>query len=272
MSVVPIHAGQPPREDVLGSGTLVWIGETTLPEFRPAYEFCLNHFAQIAPRPSVHQAVCRPASDVRGIVLARNHRLPISADDLTGLRQCYPEAMWVDLLGPLAVGIRQSSHAAARRVAWHRWHPELSACFRIGPAVTAGLSKSGAVRSVLVIASHWDAAEPYLELVDSHRIPAAWSPVGDGQRFRNLDAVWWDDSAAPIADAHQWRRRLSGIDRSASVSPRHVWIAGGVEFEQQQLAMRAGVHDVISKPFRIEALLDMLDVQEPGTRNARVAA
>jgi hypothetical protein len=271
MSVVPIH------ELPTSPGTLVWIGDTGLPEFQSAYEFCVAHAAQIALRPSFQQAAGRPASGVQRVVVARQQRQPICQESVRLVRELYPGSSWIDLLGPLCEGIRESSHSDSRRVCWRRWRQFLPhwldtpGCEKARQEDARGVPLAAA-RSVIVIASNWEAAEPYLDLADSCQVTATWSRVADSRHVRNVEAVWWDDSAAPIASYQSWRQRLNRFVRPKSSCPRHAWMTSGAGFDQERAAILAGVDRVIHKPFQIQSLLEMLATSASVTAKDVVAA
>jgi hypothetical protein len=263
MNVVPIrdhHRG----EDSLGehdraTGTLLWIGDPSPPELQPAYQHCVQHAAQIALRDDALEAFSRPAADVQWIVVARGNRAPLSKTAFQSLALRYPNACSIDLLGPLCEGVRASSHSNSTRVAWHRWD-------QIVPHWFMNPSREGApapqvVSSVAVIAASFATAQTYLDLAASTGVAAVWCQSPDAMRVRNVDAVWWDDSVAQATDAQVWRERLRQFD-SATKSICHVWITHTAWLDQQRLAMQGGIDTVITKPYRIDALVGTLNANQ----------
>ena len=266
----------PFRDVATATSTLLWLGDTSLCEFRSAYQYCVRHAAQIAFREDVLEAVRRPASDVGRIIVARANRNPARREAFAALSNQYPEARWIDLLGPLCEGIRQSSIANATRVAWHRWEqvlPDWLQDSKLFDSLDYDLDHrpSAAASSVAVIASSFDVAQAYLDLAEFHGVTAVWCQSPDSMRVRNIEAVWWDDSAATPVRAEQWRDRVSRFS-SANQAIRHVWITHTAWLDQQQAAIDGGIGTIISKPFRIDSLLTTLSGTPINRRLARQAA
>ena len=268
MNVVPIRDRHPE------SGTLLWIGETSLPEFQAAYQHCVQQADQIALRQDALAAIERPASDVRRIVVARSNRHPVDQATFHFLSQQHREAAWIDLLGPLCEGIRQSSSSGSMRVAWHRWDQVLLDWFQESGRPRTRESQlafnSVAVNSVAVLASNAATAQAYLDLADSCGVTAVWCHSPHAMRMRNLDAVWWDDSVADSTEPEIWRERLSAFETPRR-AVRHAWITHSAWLEQRQAAIDGGIDTILTKPFRIDALVKTLGTNRVLTRRADAA-
>lgn len=272
MNAIPI------RDCTSATGTLVWLGDASISEFRPAYQHCVRHAAQIALREHVLEALRRPAGHVSRIIVARANRNPASLESFASLSKQYPDARWIDLLGPLCEGIRQSSIADSTRVAWHRWDQVLPHWLHdsrildsLGFDDDKNAESNTPASSVAVIASSFDVAQAYLDLAEFHGVTAVWCSSPDSMRVRNIEAVWWDDSAAKPVTAQQWRDRISKFD-SAIRPIRHAWITHTAWLDQQEAAIEGGIEAIISKPYRIDSLLQTLRGGPINRRLARQAA
>ncbi len=111
-----------------------------------------------------------------------------------------------------------------------------------------------AASSVAVVASHFAAAQAYLDLAECHGATAVWCPKPDSMRVRNIETVWWDDSTADPATAEVWRERVSKFG-SENQPVRHAWITQTAWLDQQQAAIDGGIETIVSKPYRIDSLL-----------------
>jgi hypothetical protein len=266
------------------AGTLLWIGDSRLPEFQQAYWFSVRNASQVALRADIREAVLRPASDVRCVIVARNHRHPFDAAAIEPLESLYRHATWIDLLGPLCEGMRAATTKESLRIAWHRWEcvlrNRLCESSDSGDRLPTGVPENpsapkdqfgkGAPNremkhadhpSVAVIASDYDMAQTYLDLADSEGVTSFWCNTADSLRVRSVRAAWWDDSLAEPTTFQGWRQRLSQFERM-SRPMRHVWITHGGRLEDQQAAIRAGIAAVITKPYGVESLLDSLHANE----------
>jgi hypothetical protein len=236
-------------------GTLMWIGPTC-GAFAEAYEYCLENSAQLARRHHCEQALDRRAAGVRGIVLARNNRAPISLQSLSHLRRRYSAAEFTHLLGPLALGLRSGEDLpSSERMAWHRWNEVLPHWLKRWGAATSEQTKPS--RSVLIIASHYQAAEPLTDLAASTGAATAWLTSPDCLPFQNFDSVWWDDSTAAPASTATWQGRLQRFGNAAE----HAWIVNNPTADQARIAHLAGVDRILIKPHQIDGLLQGLNRQ-----------
>ena len=96
------------NQDTLGTepaiGTLLWIGERDAPDFCDAYRYCEASSSQIAFRPTLDDARCRPASDVQRIVVARLDRSQLSPEGIELVSLRHANVSWLALEGPLCGG------------------------------------------------------------------------------------------------------------------------------------------------------------------------
>ncbi len=228
-------------------GTLMWIGDTSAVEFRGALEYSLVNVSQIAFRRDADEAISRPASDLRWILLAQANRHWLDPQPLIDR---YPAARAIALLGPLCQGL--GSPFGIQCCDWSRWQEVLPGWLGIDH------QPSPRCRSVAVIASTLSSAEPLLELAESAGATAVWCRHPQSKGVRNVDAVWWDDSIATPACQATWHSRLtsfSGFDRGV----QHAWIANSPTPHAAREAQAAGVQWLVAKPHRIDALLGMLE-------------
>lgn len=285
MRVVPIGVEGPSL--AASQGTLLWIGDPSIPELRDAYQYCVRHAPQIALRPNAIEAARRPAGEVRWVVVARASRLEDHRELFQSLERQYSHAEWIDLLGPLCEGLRASSIEATTRVAWHRWDQVIPGWLGSDPgaepdSLAASRSLHGA-KSLAVLTSSYAAAQTYLDLAASAGVAAVWCNAGNTNRVRNLEAVWWDESVAPPSSAEQWRERVTqfGGTQFAGTQlggtqlggtqclPRHAWITHSTRLDHREAAREGGVAIVISKLCRIDSLLSMLAPAVVGADSAR---
>jgi hypothetical protein len=160
------------------------------------------------------------------------------------------------LLGPLCQGV--GFNRVGECCDWQHWNEVLPEWLGIERP-----SRSRC-RTVAVVASTLAAAEPLLELAESVGATAVWCRQPSRQGVRNVDAVWWDDSAAQPASEHDWRDRIeafAGSGHRAQKGPpvQHAWVANSPTLQQARQARAAGVEFLVSKPHRIDSLLGMLD-------------
>lgn len=242
-------------------GTLMWIGESTSPEFNQAYQHCLTHVAQLALRLNFDDALCRPAAGVRCILVAQTTRHQLHRRCLEMLREAYPQASFLNLQGTLCEGMHRLPEPAfgPNRHYWHRWNqvlPEWLGSCGVANHDSQPLSQIG-VRSVAVLTSTFAAGEALMDLAESAGATAVWCRQPETHRVRNVDTVWWDDSVAGPASRQVWRERIAAFG-SASEPRQHAWIVNAPRLEEQREAIRGGIDVVVSKPHRINCLADML--------------
>lgn len=250
-------------------GTLMWVGDRELDEFVEAYRYCECRVDQLAWRRDLDDALRRPAGAVRRILVTRPTRRVTDDRQLRELLDAYPAASAFELLGPLGgpLGGPGSSRAIrpddTPRVPWHRANQILPAWLEACGAPTP--ADFGTARSVAVVAATLAEAEPLIDLAASVGVVAAWCRRGDTFRLRNVDVVWWDDSATGDMIRDEWAVRVASFrGRRARRGPRHAWLVTSPHIEQCRAAYHAGVELVVTKPARVEPLLRMLrDDAEP---------
>jgi hypothetical protein len=259
----------------------LWIGDHSAPEFRPVYEFCVASVAQLALRADLQQALARPAAHVRCVVLARMTRQAIDPLHQQRLAETYPQASIRCLLGPLCEGMRNpaappsgsttavSMHGVSMHEVsmyshrWNQWLPQW-----LVPCGHTTNAPAEPCRSVAVLASTLTQADPLLELAESAGATAVWCRSADSLRVRNISAVWWDDSVARSTSQRGWVARMESFGgRRLGTEPSHVgrrrclhaWIVNAPRQYEQSAAIGAGIDLVLSKPYRNDLLLAMLD-------------
>jgi len=244
-------------------GTLLWIGDAAGTEFNPAYQHCLAHAPQVAVRGSMAEAFQRPAAAVRGIVIAQSERSLVSAELLAQLRQRYPQAEILCLMGSCCEGmyakVLDPAFARTERLYSHQWRQVLPLWLQNCGSLEA--PATGRCRSVVVVSATPAFGDALMDLAESTGATTIWCRDASCWQVRRVDAVWWDDSVAFATTAAQWRQRTHHFSTSHG-KPSHVWIANAPRHSQQLAAAAGGVSIVVSKPFRIESLLGMLDLTE----------
>ncbi len=241
-------------------GTLMWVGDAAGPEFKEAYEYCVSNVSQLALRRNLDDALCRPASNVRCILFAQSLRRQMNHRLVDVLLDSYPQASVLSMLGSLCEGLATAAlpnMARADQVFWHGWNQVLPKWLRLCGAVETAV-RNEPFRSVAVVASTMATGEPLLDLAESAGVTAVWCQTTNPFHVRNVDVVWWDDSVAGPASAPTWRTRISSFETDHR-SPRHAWIANAPRYHQCDEAKQGGIDVVISKPHRIECLLEMFD-------------
>jgi hypothetical protein len=265
----------------VGIGTLVWVGDASVPEFESAFRDCVELAAQVALRRDLEELIRRPAHQVCRIVLARATREPVDEQLLSSMASQYRDATLLELVGPSCEGDRYHLPVESTRVAWHRWNQVFPSWLggSAGYRDSGGYSDSDGndaclrqiARSVAVITSCYSAAQTYLDLAESVSVTACWCDGPDSARVRNFDAVWWDDSVVGPADVATWRQRVARFASTVRLV-RHAWITHGGRLDQRRAALDAGIESVISKPYRIEALLEMIEAKPNAEMSKRAAA
>ena len=249
----------------------MWVGERASPEFADAYRLCESRVAQVAVRRDLGDALNRPAAMVQRILVTRSTRTEFDRDSMQQLAALYPCAEILQLLGSLCSG---EAHGRAERFASERfyWHqanqvlPEwLESCgFSDEPSAAIP------VRSVAVVASTLSDAQPLLEIAAAAGVVAIWCRQPEFQRTRNIDVVWWDETAARPTSVAVWRQRLRQTDSgwSPPTGQRHAWLVSQPSSQHWRNAHEAGVELIVTKPGRIEPLYQMLVGEYPSQRES----
>ena len=240
------------------SGTLMWVGERSRPEFRGVFATCEAEVAQLALRSDVHDALSRPASDVACIIVTRQTRNSFHLEDLETLALEYPDAMLIQVLGSLCEGERPRAIEpfGDHTVYWHQCNQFLPDWLRECGFVARANSKP--VNSIAIVADTIQIADPLMELAASYGAAAFWCRQPYTLVARNFDAVWWDDSIATPATEQHWRDRIGAMTSKSSSQVAHAWLVSCPRIECVTAAQQAGVGLVVSKPANIDALLQTI--------------
>ncbi len=249
------------------AGTLLWIGDRLLPEFCNAYEVGENLAAQVAFRPDLLSSLDRPANEVHRIVYASNTRVNFDDGLWKQVRCQYGNASTIRLRGPLTEGIGTEKQVDFDEACdWREASEVIRSHFVSSPA----FSCSGQP-VVAVIASHYSAAEPLLELAESHGAVSLWRREPGLADVRGINMVWWDDSFAGPTDTQGWRDRMAAMGGS---QVQHAWLAHRPHWLQTEQANQAGIDRVLGKPYQIDPLVKMIvgesaiEIQAPMTHAA----
>ncbi|MDB4807231.1 hypothetical protein OAH22_00095 [bacterium] len=250
-------------------GTLMWVSADTGSEFSQARQYCIAHAPQIAMRASVGEGLGRPAAEVRAIVVAQNQRTEVSRPLIRDLREAYPQARILCLMGACCEGmyakVLDPVFSKAERVYCHQWAQVLPEWLRCcGALVTPEKSFS---RSVAVVSATPAIGSALMDLAESAGAVTLWCRDVCSWQMRQVDAVWWDDSVAGAVSATQWKERLEKCS-TADQSPVHAWIANAPRCSQVKAAAEGGISLTLSKPHRIEPLLSLLENCRPGQAKA----
>ncbi len=257
-------------------GTLMWVGADAGFEFLEAQRYCLAHAPQIAMRASVMEGLERPAAEVRAIVITQTQRIAVSRSQIRDLREAYPEAKILCLMGACCEGmyakILDPVFSKTERVYCHQWAQVLPEWLRCCGAIVA--SENMNFRSVAVVSATPAIGSALMDLAESAGAVTLWCRDVCRWQMRQVDAVWWDDSVARAATSDQWKERLEKC-ATAGRSPVHAWIANAPRCSQVKAAAEGGISLTLSKPHRIEPLLSLLGTCRPeqakSTAGLRVA-
>lgn len=247
-------------------GTLLWIGERDGQEYREVFDYCESLAPQLAVRRDVQDCLDRPAQAVAGIVFTRQTRDELCSQALQYIRETYADATMIQLLGSLCAGERprEVEPFGEKTIYWHQWNqylPDwLSEC-----GIVSNVTPQSTY-SVAVVASSLASAQPLMDLAASAGAATIWCKRANRELVRNVDAVWWDESAARPTTSGNWRDRIAEMALADGVSNRlrrcrHVWLASWPRRDQIRAAIDGGVELVISKPFEVSLLYRTLEHQ-----------
>ncbi len=247
---------------VAGVGTVVWVGPTRHPEFFDAYRYCKSVAPQIATRRSLTQLIARPASAVTHLIVARADRCGTPAA-WGSVRQRYATAEFISIASSLCDGHKRSGDPwpDLATIRFSRWDEVLPSWF--GIRLRRPLHRASVRKSVLVVADRYEIAEPLLDWLSDGGHTALWQRSAVAARMRNIDAVIWDDSAAPPTCHPQWQRRMAPFIDASATTPsrersRQIWLALQPTAAEIADAKRGGVADVLTKPVALDALAGCL--------------
>ncbi len=228
---------------------LLWIGAPRCRVMRDAYEFAMSCAYAASTRFDLTDAFARPVEHADLVVFAREDRHPIDQDLAEVVLANCPAATWLDLLGPLALGVRASSCSAARRLPVHALREELVHCW--GKHASDGNPVHR--KSVLLLAASEGDSEPYREMARASSLAFAWARPEHQLRFCHADIYWWDDSVATPVDQSAWSERITAADPEGR--GLHLWITHSPNQDQEQVALAGGVAKVIRKPYLLDSLV-----------------
>lgn len=253
------------------AGTLVWVGQWETPEFVAAYRFCSQRASQFAFRKDLRDYRQRRAAEARVLIVAcQSNQMDLSPLIDRDESHAGPIAKFL-LMGSQCAG--QRPHIAdefpGTSFYWHRWNQFLP--FQLTCCGVSLLPSKNPPRSVAVVASQFASADPLMELASRFGAAVVWCRSGQSHQGHNFDAVWWDDSVARAGTTRQWQERISAM---RSPRAQHVWITGTPTTTAIADARAAGVSCVLSKPFRLEPLEQIMgagnsaDASPSATRRA----
>ena len=246
-------------------GTLLWIGDRSLPEFRDAYEVGESLASQVAYRADLLSSLDRPASDVGLIVHASNTRDDLDIGLWKQMECHYTEASRLRLRGPLNAGLRSAKELNFEGT--HDWH-EASEAVRSRFAIASD-TVSTDPPVVAVIAARYSIAEPLLDLAARCGAVSIWRREPGCVDVRGVNVVWWDDSFAGPTDKLGWRERMASMGGSTM---QHAWLTQRPHWLQTEQAKQAGVDLVLGKPYAVDPLIEMLSTEAVGASHEMAQA
>jgi CheY-like chemotaxis protein len=256
--------------------TMLVVGDIERAEFRASFAQVAD--ADFAQRADIREAlVYLQGHDAPAvIVLAQSRPGEFAAGEVEELRRAAPLARLWTLAGSWCEGEVRSGKppAGAMRSYWHQWPARLSVeldriADGLSPAwslpVTAGeedrvLRATGqpAERRTGLIVVRGNEREAIEALADACGARGYSTVSVHGERPQTAVsgalAILWDTFAERAADPSEVHR----IRRDAGDAPL-IAILGFPRVEEIQRAFAAGVHSVVSKPFRLEDLFWQLD-------------
>ena len=245
------------------TGTLMWIGDRSTDQARDAYDYCESNSPQIAYRATMQDAIARPASHVRQILIYRPECDGFSAQEQANLTAVFPDAYPIEMISSLGEGQGRSPGTGLLIEAfyWHRWNqvlPEWLAPKISEPTAEPVTSDCSPRTSLAVVAANHATAETLMDIASSVDAVSIWCRNAKSLTARNFSVVWWDDSVAAAASSPAWRLRIAEFEKHSTIPSRHVWLANAPRSADCRQANAGGIETVISKPYRIGALLATL--------------
>ncbi len=268
-----------------GEGTLVWIGPTRGTTVEQAFEYCVDHAAQVAVRKSLEHWLQTPAERVRWLVVVKPSRNPAPQALIKWMEQSQ-SVRSACLVGPECEGeLRTGSPwPYFENIAWHRWNQTLPSWFQSdtrNPQDHSVHDIQNAVNSkrrltIGIVATRRENIDALMDSLATRLHTPLWIPSIENPTVHNLDAFIWDDSAMSCATDHEWSTRLQLAQRIMRPEPNHarpranwiehVWMPSFPRPHEWENARRGGVGAMISKPFTSCALNDWLnaiDINQP---------
>jgi hypothetical protein len=213
------------------------------------------HASQLAYRPSLGSAIDRSSSDVDLIIVATSDRSRLNVEQLDELNRRHPSAVRYLLRGPLCRGIRLAGDDffGGRRCDWVEGAGVLRSLLGQRPQPTSDR------KMIAVMASHYAAAQPLLDIAESANCSAVWCRCEGLFALRGATHAWWDDSLAMPTDTQGWRQRMAAMGATpTNHSIDHTWLTNRVHWMQVQQAQQAGIGTVLTKPFSLDLLLESI--------------
>jgi CheY-like chemotaxis protein len=262
--------------------TLLVVGDIERAEFRASIAQLAD--VDFAQRADIREAlIYLQGHDAPAvIVLAQSRPGEFAAGDVEDLRRAAPLARLWTLGGSWCEGEVRSGKppAGAMRSYWHQWPARLGVELdRIADGLSPGWSlpvTAGEEDRVLrtteqrtgLIVVRGDERQAVEALVDACGARGYATVSVHGERpqpaVSGAMAILWDTFAERAADPEEVRRNR----RDAADAPL-IAILGFPRVEEIQRALAAGVHAVLSKPFRLDDLfwqLDQVATRAPAAR------
>ena len=228
---------------------LLWIGVPQAKSLRDVYDQAVACSDSVATRWDLRDAMARPRGAVDVVVHCREDRHPIDHETAERLSDQLGDAIWLDVLGPLALGVRDRSCSSARSLPFHSLIDEI----QLIRGASGSRDSELPFRSVVLLAASDLDTELYRQVIVDAPVSFSWATPSQRSRFSNADLYWWDDSVAPAAERDEWKSRIQSIDPGGAAV--HLWICHGANFSQEQAALAGGVSRVLRKPVLLNSLL-----------------
>jgi len=244
---------------------LLWIGTPHVESVRDVYDQVVACSNSVSTRRDLHDALARPCDRADFVIHCREDRHPIDHHAAESIACQLPNSSWIDVLGPMALGVRNRSCSAARSLPFDSLVDEIHRQEQssIGSEVVA-------CQSVVLLAASAQDAELYRQAVVGLPLAFSWATPSQRSRFCNANLYWWDDSVAPAAVPSEWQDRVHSVDPEGTGI--HLWICHGANWDQEQSALAGGIHRVLRKPVRLNALVSPLANGVMGATLGRHAA
>jgi len=231
-------------------GHLMWIGQPRSQALQHVYDQAVALSDSVSTRVSLEDAAGRIAVNPDLIVYCREDRFPVDQELAEAIAAAHVETAWLDVLGPLALGVRQRSCSIASSVPFHSLICELQRqwSYRIGGVIEVP------PRSIVALAATESDAELYRQVIVDRGIAFFWATPSQASRFAHADLFWWDDSVSAPASAMDWTERLVSVD--PSLVGKHIWVCHDANLQQERAALAGGIYRVVRKPFLLSSLID----------------
>ena len=249
-------------------GDLLWIGSPKTNPLRDLYDRVVGCSNSVATRQDLQDVLARPCGSVHYVIHCREDRHPIDHSKAELVSARLPRSVWIDLLGPLALGVRNRSCSVARSLPFHSLMDEIQLRGREPRVNIRDLATPR--HSVVLLAASARDAELYQQAILGHPVAFSWATPSQRSRFCNANLYWWDDSVAPAAREEEWRERVELIDPEGR--GRHLWVCHSASQDQEESALRGGIFQVLRKPVLLDSLIAPLTVSCAEIQQGRNAA